>query len=124
MVLFIHYFNDGGSYIMYPILILLVVISALFVKALIAKGDFSKTKSLIASIGWFAIAWGYLGRTIGFIQAFDNIEASGEITPQMLSGGLKMALLGPLAGIIVFIVARLFMIILAWPQRNNIENSK
>ena len=121
MILFIQFLNHGGTYIMYPILILLVVVVALFVKALIDKGDYSKTKSLIASIGWFAIAWGYLGRTIGLIQAFDNIEAAGEITPKMVAGGLKMAILGPLAGIIVFLVVRLFIIILISINKNRSE---
>ncbi len=118
MVLFIRFFNDGGTYIMYPILILLIIIVGLFVKALTEKGDYSKLKLLIASIGWFVIAWGYLGRTIGLIKAFDNIAASGQITPEMLSGGLKMALLGPLAGIVAFLMARLFIIILIWKQKN------
>jgi len=38
----------------------------------------------------------------------------------MLSGGLKMALLGPLAGIIVFLVARAFIIILIAKEKNSV----
>ncbi len=119
MVLLIHFFNDGGIYIMYPILILLFVVVGLFVKTIFDKSNWAKTKSLLASIGWFAIALGYLGRTLGLIQAFDNIERSGDIAPSMLSGGLKMAFLGPLAGIIVFLIARLGIIILISIQKKN-----
>jgi len=118
MVLFIRFFNDGGTYIMYPILVLLIVAVVLFVATFAKKSDVSRLKSTIASIGWFTLAWGYLGRTIGLIKAFDNIAASGQITPEMLSGGLKMVLLGPLAGIVVFLVARLFVVILIWKEKN------
>jgi len=68
-------------------------------------------KDLIINIGWFVIAWGYMGRTIGLIGAFDNVAAAGQITPQLLSGGLKMALIGPLMGLFTFVTARIAVII-------------
>lgn len=101
--------NDGGPAITYTIIILLLVIVALFIRSLL-QNDFSKkSRDLMASISWFALAWGYLGRTIGLIMAFDNVAAAGEITPQALSGGLKMALVGPMAGLITFALARIFI---------------
>lgn len=103
--------KDGGVFITYPILILLVTIVILFIRGL-KKNDLLKTKELIASIGWFVIAWGYLGRTIGLIKAFDNVAAAGDVAPSLLSGGLKMALIGPLLAWLTFIVARAFIIIL------------
>ena len=45
-------------------------------------------------------------------MAFDNIAASGEITPAHMAGGLKMALVGPLCGLTAFLVARLGILIL------------
>lgn len=104
--------NDGGPVITYTIMILLVVIIVLFVKAILEKDLSKKSRSIIASVGWFALAWGYLGRTFGLIMAFDNIAAAGEITPQHMAGGLKMALVGPLCGIIAFLLARLFILII------------
>ena len=68
--------------------------------------------SLMKHIGWFAVAWGFMGRTFGLIHAFDLVEASGELTPSLLAEGLKMALVDPLFGIFVFVVARLGIIIL------------
>ncbi len=121
MILFIQFFNDGGTYIMYPILIMLFVVVFLFIKAVLNKSYFVKTKALIVSISWFAIAWGYLGRTIGLIKGFDNIQAAGDISPAMLSGHLKMALLGPLGGIIVFLIARVCIIILISINKNKSE---
>lgn len=102
---------------MYPILFLLILIIVLFIKALLDKKDNSKTVSLISSIGWFTIAWGFLGQTIGLIAAFDAIQAHGEISPSMVSGGLKIALLNPLFGLTTFLIARLGIIILVWTKK-------
>ncbi len=113
-------FNDGGPIFTYPILIFLLIILALFVKELINKNDSKKTTALIASIAWFAVAWGFLGRTFGLIVAFDNIAAAGELTPSLMAGGLKMAILDPLMGIVVFLIARLGIIILTLIQKEDI----
>lgn len=110
-------FNEGGPFFTYPILILLIVILALFVKGLMDKNDNSKIISLIASVGWFTVAWGFLGRTFGLIVAFDNVSAHGELTPSLLAEGLKMAILNPLFAIIVFLIARLGIIILVLMQK-------
>ena len=105
-------FNDGGPVFTYLIFILLLVIVGLFLKEVVQKGDSSKTILLIKNIAWFAVAWGFLGRTFGLINAFDKVEAAGELTPRLLAEGLKMALVDPLFGIIVFLIARLLVIAL------------
>ena len=105
-------FNDGGPLFTYIILLLILVIIGLFVKAILEKDYSKKSRSIMASIGWLALAWGYLGRTFGLIMAFDNIAAAGEIAPSHLAGGLKMAILGPLMGITAFLLARLGILIL------------
>jgi hypothetical protein len=105
-------FNDGGPVFTYTIFIILIVVLALFIKGLMDKGDNKKMIDLIASFGWFAVAWGFLGRTFGLIKAFDMVAAQGELTPRLLAGGLKMALVDPLFGIMVFVVARIFIIVL------------
>jgi glucan phosphoethanolaminetransferase (alkaline phosphatase superfamily) len=104
--------NDGGPIFTYTILVLIMVIIVLFVKDVLAKDYSRRSRSIVASIGWFALAWGYLGRTFGLIMAFDNIAAAGEITPEATAGGLKMALVGPLCGLSAFLLARLFILIL------------
>lgn len=106
--------NDGGPFFTYVIMLFLLLIIVLIVRAFI-QGDFTKkTRSLIASLSWFALAWGYLGRTFGLILAFDKIAAAGEITPVHMAGGLKMALIGPLCGLTAFLVGRLGIILLQW----------
>ena len=114
------YFKDGGILITYPILILLVIMIILWIKAFKTGGDNSKSISLISSISWFALAWGYLGRTIGLIDAFDKVAAAGDIAPSLLAGGLKMALLGPLFGLFSFLIARLGIIILTLKKKNSL----
>ena len=104
--------NDGGPFFTYVIMVLLLLIIALIVKAVLERDLSKKTRSIIVSVGWFALAWGYMGRTFGLILAFDNIAAAGEITPAHMAGGLKMALIGPLCGLTAFIVARLGILIL------------
>ena len=69
-------------------------------------------------IGWFAVAWGFMGRTFGLIHAFDLVEVHGELTPSLLAEGLKMALVDPLFGIFVFTITRLGIIILVASQKN------
>ena len=107
-------FNDGGPFFTYPILILLIVILALIIQGIMNRNDSQKTISLISSFGWFTVAWGFLGRTFGLIKAFDMIAAHGELTPRLMSDGLKMALVDPLFGIFVFLVARAGIILLIW----------
>ncbi len=110
-------FNDGGPIFTYTIFAVLIVVLAFFIKGLMDKGNNKKTIDLIKSFAWFAVAWGFLGRTFGLIKAFDMVGAAGELTPSLLAGGLKMALVDPLFGILVFIVARICIVILISLQR-------
>lgn len=110
--------NDGGPIFTYTILIVLIAIIVLFVRALLAKASNYKTIELIKSLSWFAVAWGFLGRTFGLIKAFDMVESAGEFAPHFLAEGLKMALVDPLFGILVFALARLGILILIGLQKD------
>lgn len=112
------FLKDGGLLITIPILVLLGVMIILWAKAYKMQGDNKKFISLISSISWFTLAWGYLGRTIGLIGSFDKIAAVGDISPNIVSEGLRMALIGPLFGLVSFLVARLGIIILSLKKRN------
>ena len=111
-------FIDGGPVFTVVIFICLILVLALFAAAFMNKANQQKFMLLMKHIGWFAIAWGFMGRTFGLIHAFDLVEASGELTPSLLAEGLKMALVDPLFGIFVFIVARLGIIVLIGIQKN------
>ena len=105
-------FIDGGPVFTVVIFICLILVLALFAAAFMNRANQEKFMSLMKHVGWFAVAWGFMGRTMGLIHAFDLVEASGELTPSLLAEGLKMALVDPLFGIFVFIIARLGIIIL------------
>ncbi|MAZ58323.1 MAG: flagellar motor protein MotA, partial [Flavobacteriales bacterium] len=44
---------------------------------------------------------GFMGTVIGMIQAFDKIEAAGDMQPSLVAGGIKVALLTTVFGLIV-----------------------
>jgi biopolymer transport protein ExbB len=51
---------------------------------------------------------GFLGTVIGMIQAFDKIQQVGDISPTVVAGGIKVALLTTVFGLIVAIILQLF----------------
>lgn len=51
---------------------------------------------------------GFLGTVIGMISAFDAIEAAGDISPNVVAGGMKVALITTVGGLIVAIILQLF----------------
>lgn len=48
--------------------------------------------------------FGFLGTVVGMIQAFDAIESAGDISPSLVAGGIKVALLTTAAGLMAGIV--------------------
>ncbi|GAB4254052.1 MAG: MotA/TolQ/ExbB proton channel family protein [Vicingaceae bacterium] len=51
---------------------------------------------------------GFMGTVIGMIDAFDAIEAAGDISPSVVAGGIKVALLTTVFGLIVAIILQIF----------------
>ncbi|MPM64793.1 hypothetical protein SDC9_111682 [bioreactor metagenome] len=51
---------------------------------------------------------GFLGTVIGMIGAFDAIEAAGDISPNLVAGGIKVALITTVTGLIVAIILQIF----------------
>jgi len=51
---------------------------------------------------------GFMCTVIGMIQAFDNIEAAGDISPTIVAGGIKVALLTTVFGLITAIILQIF----------------
>ena len=74
----------------------------------VQAGLLEKNLSWITLFITTAPALGFLGTVIGMIQAFDNIEQYGDISPAIIAGGMKVALITTVAGLIVAIVLQLF----------------
>ena len=51
---------------------------------------------------------GFMGTVIGMIQTFDVIQSKGEAKPEELAGGIKVALLTTVSGLIVAIILQIF----------------
>ncbi|MDL2305191.1 MotA/TolQ/ExbB proton channel family protein [Bacteroides sp. OttesenSCG-928-D19] len=51
---------------------------------------------------------GFLGTVIGMVMAFDNIQQVGDISPTVVAGGMKVALITTIFGLIAALILQLF----------------
>lgn len=51
---------------------------------------------------------GFMGTVIGMIGAFDAIAEAGDVSPALVAGGIKVALLTTVGGLIVAVILQLF----------------
>jgi biopolymer transport protein ExbB len=51
---------------------------------------------------------GFMGTVIGMIGAFDSIQAAGDISPSLVAGGIKVALITTVSGLIAAIILQIF----------------
>lgn len=51
---------------------------------------------------------GFLGTVIGMIEAFDQIQAAGDMSPALVAGGIKVALITTVGGLIVAMILQVF----------------
>ena len=65
-------------------------------------------------LSWIALfiaiapSLGFLGTVVGMIQAFDAIQAAGDISPNVVAGGMKVALITTVGGLIVAMILQVF----------------
>lgn len=52
---------------------------------------------------------GFMGTVIGMIQAFDKIQQVGDISATVVAGGIKVALLTTVTGLIVAMILQVFL---------------
>ena len=74
----------------------------------VLAGRLEKGMSWISLFIAIAPMLGFLGTVIGMVGAFDNIEAAGDISPTIVAGGIKVALLTTVFGLIVAIILQVF----------------
>ena len=51
---------------------------------------------------------GFLGTVIGMVMAFDDIQKAGDISPTVVAGGMKVALITTIFGIVVALILQVF----------------
>jgi len=72
------------------------------------------TSSMEKNLTWISLfitlapMLGFMGTVIGMISAFDDIAKAGDISPQVVAVGIKIALLTTVFGLIVAIILQLF----------------
>ncbi|MCQ2346205.1 MAG: MotA/TolQ/ExbB proton channel family protein [Paludibacteraceae bacterium] len=71
-------------------------------------GLLEKNLSWISLFISIAPSLGFLGTIIGMIAAFDKIQQVGDISATVVAGGIKVALLTTLLGLIIAIILQLF----------------
>ena len=74
----------------------------------VQMGRLEKGLSWISLFIALAPMLGFMGTVIGMIGAFDAIEAAGDISPSLVAGGIKVALLTTVFGLIVAIILQTF----------------
>ena len=74
----------------------------------VQMGLLEKGLSWIALFIALAPSLGFLGTVIGMIQAFDDIQKAGDISPNVVAGGMKVALITTVAGLIVAMILQVF----------------
>ena len=82
-------------------------------KSIINAGNVAMSK-LESGLSWISLfialapMLGFMGTVIGMIKAFDAIEIAGDISPSLVAGGIKVALLTTVFGLIVAIILQVF----------------
>lgn len=71
-------------------------------------GRLEKNTSWISLFIALAPMLGFMGTVIGMIDAFDAIQEAGDISPSLVAGGIKVALLTTVFGLIVAMILQVF----------------
>ena len=82
-------------------------------KAVVSYGSV-QTGQMESGLPWIGLfialgpMLGFMGTVVGMIDAFDAIQAAGDISPTLVAGGIKVALLTTLLGLIAAVILQLF----------------
>ncbi len=74
----------------------------------VQMGQLEKNISWISLFIALAPMLGFMGTVIGMIQAFDKIQSAGGMDATLVAGGIKVALLTTVFGLIVAIILQVF----------------
>jgi len=74
----------------------------------VQTGLLEKNLSWIGLFISLAPMLGFMGTVIGMIGAFDAIEAAGDVSASLVAGGIKIALITTVSGLVVAIILQVF----------------
>ena len=113
-------FHMGGPLFMgiLTILLLILLAVAVYFAIQIFSGKSQQSESFrhrltyLKAMGLFNMITGILGQLIGLLMAFGAIERAGDISPQMVYGGLKISFYTTVYGILIYLFSILIWFIL------------
>ena len=82
-------------------------------KSVVSYGGVEASK-MEQNLSWISLfiaiapSLGFLGTVIGMIQAFDAIQVAGDMSPNVVAGGMKVALITTVGGLIVAVILQIF----------------
>ena len=82
-------------------------------KSVVSYGSVEQSK-MEQNLSWISLfiaiapSLGFLGTVIGMIQAFDAIMVAGDMSPAVVAGGMKVALITTVGGLIVAVILQIF----------------
>ncbi|MDL2208073.1 MotA/TolQ/ExbB proton channel family protein [Parabacteroides sp. OttesenSCG-928-O15] len=74
----------------------------------VQSGLLEKNLSWVTLFIAMAPSLGFLGTVVGMIMAFDKIEQVGDISPTVVAGGMKVALITTVGGLVVALILQVF----------------
>jgi len=87
------------------------ILTFLLISVVIA---FSKKQELVKSLGILAFIIGLLSALLGLYSAFNVIEQVGNVAPAILAGGIKIAFINLIYGLIIYMISIVLDIIGKW----------
>ena len=82
-------------------------------KAVVSYGSVQQGQ-MESGLSWISLfialspSLGFMGTVVGMIQAFDDIQAQATISPAVVAGGIKVALLTTMMGLIAAVILQVF----------------
>ncbi len=72
---------------------------------------FWKFPKWIKEVGLLALSFGILGQVIGLYSAFKAIEQMGQVSQEMMVGGLKVSSITTMYGLVIYIISLILRLI-------------
>lgn len=102
-------YSSGGMF-MTPITIIGLIMLALGIFVIAKTFDdtpparLKALNGLVLQLSVFAFFMGILSQAIGLMQAFQAIQAVGDVSPALVAGGLYVSFIAPVWGMILLLV--------------------
>ena len=120
-------FKMGGPLFMgiLTAILFIILVIAVFNLFLVIKKDYKDLDELrrrlkyLKGFGLFGLVTGFLGQSVGLFSAFSAIEQAMDVSPAIMAGGLKVSMITPMYGMVIFLISYLLWILLDFLASRN-----